>query len=183
MLEPVALGVTILLVGASPPDPQFWDTTIAGVTLEDPRTGRAFVMNHPTTADEPADDFPQFRCLNADGTEVLSFIMQYGDQRYQFAQFRVRRASRREAAQGERSAVQSFATGKGIRLGLTIDRVLELLGPGARKEGKQQVRLTYSCDSVKTCPGLGRVNVPQYQAIYTFRGNELVAFESGYPYP
>jgi hypothetical protein len=182
MVGIVALGAIALLGLGGASDPQYWDTVISGVTLEDPVSGRAFIMRHPTAADEPADDFPQFRCLNADGTEVLYFILQYGAERYQFAQFRVRSASS-VAVKSEKSSIPSFVSGKGVRLGLTIDRVVQLLGPGVRQERQGEVSLKYSCSSAEACPGLRRVNMPGYEAIYTFRAGKLVAFEGGYPYP
>jgi hypothetical protein len=178
----VALGASVLLALGGAPDPLYWDTVIAGVTLEDPGSGRAFIMRHPTVAHEPTDDFPQFRCVNADGTEILYLIMQYGAERYQFAQFRVRRASP-EAVKGKRSSIPSFVSGKGVRLGMTLDSVVQLLGPGVRRERQGEVRLTYSCSSTETCPGLLRVNMPGYEAVYTFRFGKLVAFDGGYPYP
>jgi hypothetical protein len=168
---------------ASAGDPKFWDPVVSGITLEDVRSGKAFVMRHDPLAQEPEDDFPQFRCLNADGTEVLELILHYGSERYAFGQFRLRRPTPAEATRGKRAAVPSFVTGKGLHLGLTIEEVIALLGAGQRREHSGEVSLRYFCDSVQACPGLQRVNMPQYEAIYRFRAGQLVSFEGGYPYP
>jgi hypothetical protein len=168
---------------ASAGAPKFWDTVVSGVTLEDVDSGKAFVMRHSPIAQEPEDDFPQVRCLNADGTEVLELILHYGAERYAFGQFRVRKPSPAEATQGKRTAVPSFVTGKGLHLGLTLDDVVALLGAGQRRERSGEVSLRYFCDSPQACPGLQSVNMPQYEAIYRFRAGQLVSFEGGYPYP
>ena len=70
-----------------------------------------------------------------------------------------------------------------MRLGLTVDEVVALLGAGVRRGRGAEVRLKYSCSSAQTCPGLRGVNMPQYEATYRFRDDKLVAFEGGYPYP
>jgi len=168
---------------ASAGDPKFWDPVVSGITLEDVRSGKAFVIRHDPLAQEPADDFPQFRCLNTDGTEVLELVLHYGSERYAFGQFRLRRPTPAEATRGKKAAVPSFVTGKGLHLGLTIEEVIALLGAGQRREHSGEVSLRYFCDSVQACPGLQRVNMPQYEAIYNFRAGQLFSFEGGYPYP
>jgi hypothetical protein len=175
--------LAVAVLGAATGDPKFWDPVVSGVTLADVRTGKAFIMRHGPVGEEPEDDFPQFRCLNADGTEILALILHYGSERYAFGQFRVWRPTPAEATQGKRAAVPSFVTSKGLRLGLTIEEVVASLGPGQRSDHPGEVRLRYFCDSVKACPGLQRVNMPQYEAAYTFRHGRLVSIEGGYPYP
>jgi hypothetical protein len=156
---------------------------IAGVALEDATSGHAFVMRHGLEVFEPDDDFPQVRVLNSDGTELLALLQHYGAQRHEFGQFRVRRPSPIDAKRGKRGAQTSFVSGKGVRLGLTVEEVVDLLGTGAQETRDLQVTLHYACSSTRACPGLGRVNMPSYEAIYRFQNGKLVSFEGGYPYP
>jgi hypothetical protein len=181
MLARIALLTGSLL--ATGADPKYWDPVIADVTLEDPSSGKAFVMRHSPEAYQPDDDFPQFRLLSSEGTEVLVLLQHHGAERYGFGQFRVRRSSSVEGKRLKKGSLQHFVSGKGVRLGLTIEQLVVLLGAGQRDDGKGVVSLRYSCSSGQTCPGLQQVNMPAYEAIYRFQRGTLVEFEAGYPYP
>jgi hypothetical protein len=181
MLTRTVLVAALLAVGANP---TYWDPVIAGVTLEDARSGEAFVRRHALETIEPEDDFPRVSLLNSDGTEVLELLQHYGAERYAFGQFRVRRLSAHDAGRGTKDAPASFLSGKGVRLGLAVEELLDRLGARAqRTRDGQQTTLRYSCSSTQACPGLIRVNMPSYEATYTFQNGKLVSFEAGYPYP
>jgi hypothetical protein len=165
-------------------DPAFLDTHVASVQLADEASGKAFVLRFGGQEFEPDLGLPVFRYVNASRSEVLDLVMHPGGSRYEIMQFRIRRARPAEPKATAAAGLASFRTGRGVYLGLTVAEVIQVLGNPHQQSGRGDDRvLVYRCDSAATCPVLKQVNMPAYEATYTFRRGALDAVECGYPYP
>jgi hypothetical protein len=80
--------------------------------------------------------------------------------------------------------VAKFQTGKGIQLGLSPQRVEEILGPPHRKENQNNV-LTYHylLEDEKNSSFLRGYKHSEYYGRYYFQGARLISFEFGFKYP
>jgi hypothetical protein len=81
-------------------------------------------------------------------------------------------------------AIDSFVTGKQIRLGMLEAEVTAILGTPRRHHSKGRFRtIEYEVSPRDKSRFLAHYNVPEYYGIYTFRAGRLVAFQFGFPYP
>jgi hypothetical protein len=164
-------------------NPRFLDTQVGPVHLRDDVSGKAFVVRFGGKESEPDLGLPVFRYLNAGRTEVLDLVMHPGGLRYEFMQVRIRRA-RRSEPNTTPVDYDSFQSGRGVHLGLSIPEVIRLLGaPQEEKAEGSERTLVYRCTSSAVCPILTEVNMPEYQGRYFFLDGTLVRCEWGYPYP
>jgi hypothetical protein len=169
---------------AAAPSASFVDVRIESVELGNVATGEAFVRRFGGEESEPDAGFSLYRYLNASKTEVLDLVMHPGGVRYEFMEFRLRRTKTSESKSSPVVAVDSFRTGRGLRLGLTAEEVLRILGaPHQQTSSGKRRTLQYRCTSRVTCPVLKLVNMPEYYGTYSFVSGILVSIESGYMYP
>ncbi len=165
-------------------NPQFIDLRVSSVELGSVPTGEAFVRRNGGREVEVDGGLPLYRYVNTPKTEVLELVMHPGGQRYEFMEFHIRRPSPAEVQVCPVAAVDSFLTGRGLHLGLTIDEVVSVLGAPQQQAGSGRSRgLHYRCTSPKTCPILEQVSMPEYHGRYFFADGKLVTVESGYAYP
>ena len=91
---------------------------------------------------------------------------------------------RRLAAPRQDARGDHLASERGVRLGVSQEFVIDLLGlcftPKKTKGGRMTIR--YETEDPDH-PFLKRVGMPNYFAEYTFRNNRLVAFRYGSDYP
>ncbi len=169
---------------AGPADTSFVDTHVGAVSLADEASGKAFVLRYGGHEFEPDLGLRVFRYVNAGKNEVLDLVMHPGGVRYEFMVFRLRRPRGAEATTATVAGLESFRSGRGVRLGLTVAELARVLGAPLRQSvsGGNGV-MVYRCTSQATCPTLKQVNMPAYEGKYSFRGGILVACEWGYPYP
>ena len=164
-------------------DPSFIDTGIAGVRLGDERSGSAFVRQHGEPEANSADAIPSLRFTTASKTELLELFIHPGSVRGAFMEFRVSRL-RGEPGAAAPTAIKTFASARGVHLGLALDGVVRILGAASKRTARgNSVTLEYRCTSSARCQDLVRVNMPEYEARYVFKHGYLDEFQGGYPYP
>ena len=85
------------------------------------------------------------------------------------------------------SSFASFVTESGIRLGITIDSLINIKGNGYRKSTNgDSVVLVYRLqeNGKSSTPSiLRRYNMPEYKAAYFFSKSKLIKFIFGFPNP
>jgi hypothetical protein len=165
-------------------DPPFVDIHIGSVTLASASSGQAFVSRFPGHVREVDGSLPFVRYVNAANTELLDLVLHPGGQATEFMEFRVRRFRTADAPTAAVASVDAFRTGRGLRLGLTVSEVVDLLGPpDQRTSSGRSEGLHYRCASARRCPILQRTNMPLYYGRYFFTDGHLAAFEGGLQYP
>lgn len=120
---------------------------------------------------------------NKDCSQVLTMIHHPGSVRNNFSEFRIRRGNEGEAHK-KMEDVEVFVTGRGIRLSLTQEKVVSLLGKplNVLKSGNEEV-MEYKIDDFKSSKFLQKYNMPLYYGKYRFVNNLLVEFSFGFGYP
>ena len=164
-------------------DPQFVETEVAGVSLGNPASGRKFISSNGRGI-RTDDGYLHHFYLNASATEVMDLVFYPGGVENTFYKVRVRLASTRDIRRLPRLSLSSFASRRGIALGLSRKQLTDLLGPPASvRERQGRVVLSYRCGSRSRCPLLKTINMPSYEARYVLVGDRLVEYSFGFPYP
>ena len=172
-----------LLQTSTTGEPQFVDLRVGSVQLGSTASGEAFVRSFGGHEVEGDGGVAEFRYLNGTKTELLELVMHPGGERYQFMELRVRRPSSSELQSTQVAGIDSFLTGQGLHLGLTVERVTRILGaPHTQTSSGRSRGLHYRCTSAG-CPFLKKVNMPLYHGNYFFADGILVSLEAGYEYP
>lgn len=164
--------------------PRLADISVSGIFLMDSKSTSKTLGISPAPI-ESDDDFPLVQVCNSKTTEVLTLVFHYGSIRDSFSEFRVRNISNAPANSiMPPKGIDHFATGKGIRLGISKKDLIKILGPGftEKKEGKQII-IHYKIDNFDQSDFLKKYNMPVYYGSYHFVKDKLVKFEFGFEYP
>ena len=165
-------------------DPVYVDTEISGVVLGDDSAGRLFVERVGASVSEERFGIRTFQYLNDNETQILELFTHPGGLRHEFLEYRVRALDGAESRNASVLEVARFESGRGVHLGLNVGELVEVLGQEhEREEQADTLRLVFRCTSARACPVLGRLNMPEYLARYTFVNGILTEFEAGYPMP
>ena len=138
---------------------------------------------------KPSDYVDSNNCYHfysTNGKELLTLTQHPGDAKFQVSIFRVE-----EVLEGgypfRKLGVASFATEKGIRLGLSKSEIVDKLGNCyvSKDSSSEGVILYYRIESPSDSVSglLRRSNMPVYYAAYKVIGGVLREFEFGYEYP
>lgn len=135
---------------------------------------------------EPMDvtgDMPRVMFLNSDSTEVFTVFAHYGGFRNEYCEFRISEAP--DSAVYPVLQMDHFASGKGVRLGMSEAEVTGLFGSdfsrGETEGGR--VKHSYAITDMAASPFLQRFNYPSYYAHFTFGKDGLSEYRFGFEYP
>jgi hypothetical protein len=182
-----AISLTLALCAApvgyaAPPDvPRNADISINGVFLNDLESQKKILGSTiPFDTEAP---LPKASFASADGTQILTVFTHPGSVG-DIAEVRVA-YGKRTSLKISKLGVQTFSTGKGIELGLSEAKVTSILGTPLRSSTKGVFRtIEYRIeDRPKASAFLTHYGMPIYYGVYTFKNDQLVAFQYGFEYP
>ena len=143
-------------------------------------------------------DFPWAVFVSTDGTQSLALMSHPGGTQYDYQEFEIKYLSlSKNDVLGERVAyyigheirdqtlpTKAFATGRGIRLGVSRDVVTARLGPCKRifKRCGDMETIRYVLEG-ENHPLLKKHGMPSTYAEYQFQRRKLVRFRFGFDYP
>ncbi|SRR6266849_6339197 len=165
------------------PVPMAADISVSGASLFDLASqARVLGAEIPFNRDTPPFS-AAFR--SKDGRQVLTVFTHPGSVG-DIAEFRISYARGLPRPLLRISDVESFTTGKGISLGQSETQVISILGTPPRHSSKGTFRtIEYRIEDNKLNRSsfLAQYNMPIYYGIYTFKNDQLVAFQFGFEYP
>lgn len=159
------------------------DVTISGITLTDSESAVKVVGASPKL-DESEDDLPHARFVSTNGSQELVLYAHYGavDDEYAEAEVRVAGA---EALALKDLPLESFKTGRGIELGMSVDQVQALFGTCVKTRQKtgSDLFIEYEIENADRDNELKAFGYPVYYAEYEFKSRKLVRYRFGFAYP
>jgi hypothetical protein len=162
----------------------FLDDKICSIQLMDDDSGRRFVTAYGFSRAKASAGLERTIFVSEDGDELLELFQHPGAKLHEYAEYKVRKIESNEETQAIPTSVKKFVSGRGIALGMQVDSVLQILGkPTDRKQNGAQVTFDYRCTDGAVCPTLKAVNMPIYQASYSFKRGHLIEMLCGFPYP
>lgn len=159
------------------------DTSISGLTLTDRDSAIRIVGEDPELIDSD-HDLPHVRFVSTNGAEELVLFTPYGANPDEYAEAEVRVAGT-EALTLNDLPIETFTTGRGVRLGMTVKEVEALFGrcTKARQKSGNELFIEYEIANADRDPEIGRFGFPLYYAEYEFLRGKLVRFRFGFAYP
>ena len=157
------------------------DTSLLNINLRDIASAE-IILNGSDKLDK--NEYYHFYSIL--DNETLSLKQHPGDGKYQISIFKVEKSDK--AYYGYRNLnIKNFETGKGIKLGMTKNKIIEILGNCFETidSTKTYTELYYEIQTPNDTKTkyLERQNMPTYFASYKFCYNKLVKFEFGFEYP
>jgi hypothetical protein len=157
------------------------ESALIGVRLNDPGSAERVLGRGMKAANVPEEDMDRY--LSADGRQEIRFIYHGGSGLGEYQAIEVLPATEK-ASRAPRLATSRITTERGVRLGMTRDELVRLLGPCHRAERQYDgaTRIAYRIDD----PGhalVRRVGLPVYYAHYDFKNGRLVQFQFGFEAP
>lgn len=146
----------------------YYDSTLNGMRLRDPRSVEVVIGTTENMID-PQDGTTEV--LSSTRGQVLTMIFHPGDVVNLFSQFKVEYNTQKLNSK-YKIRDKAFLTGKGIKLGITEQQLLKILGKPAAKENDDG----YTRYSYKQNDGL-------YFGSYWFKKGKLAKFWYGEEYP
>jgi len=168
---------------ASPAIPAAADVSVNGVFLYDLASQQRLLEAEIPFDRESA--LPSITFASKDGRQLLTLFTHPGGVG-DIAEFRIAYARGGLRPVRKIDGMESFATGKGIRLGLSEAQVTYILGPPLRRHSKGKFRtIEYRIQDARleSSQFLSHYNMPAYYGVYTFTNDHLVAFQFGFQYP
>jgi len=128
---------------------------------------------------------PYVQLLNKTGSQLLTLIIFPGNPKNTYSRFRVELNNNTEDNKNIKiKNIEYFKTGKGIKLGITIKKLKELLGREyIEKKNKNKIIVEYLIKDYKKSQFLKYYNFPEYHSKYIFKNDVLICFEYGFTYP
>lgn len=159
------------------------DTVISGITLTDSASAIK-VVGADAELIESDHDLPHVRFVSTNGAEELVLFAPYGANPDEYAEAEVRVAGT-EALTLRDLPIETFTTGRGVALGMTIKQVEALFGRcvKSRQRSGNEVFIEYEIKNADRDPEIGRFSFPLYYAEYEFQRGKLVRFRFGFAYP
>lgn len=159
------------------------DISIADVLLTDSDTAIKAV-GAGAKLEESEDDLPHARFVSSNGAQELVLFAHYGAVDDEYAEAEVRVAGP-EAIALKDLPIESFKTGRGVELGMSIAQVQALFGTcfKSRQKTEQGLFFEYEIENADRDPDLKNFGYPVYYAEYEFTGGKLVRFRFGFAYP
>ncbi|MEI6695673.1 MAG: hypothetical protein WCO13_06370 [Bacteroidota bacterium] len=158
------------------------DTSVFGIKLNDSQSkikqiGDQFELRNDN------EDLPYEKFCSLDKQQTLTLFFHPGGSKNEFSEFQVSYYSKKDAAAVVKTAV--FKTEKGIELGLSIQKLIAVLGNCFKtvKTNKNTEIIKYQIDDYKHSDFLKRYNMPVYYAEYEFKNDKLIRFRFGFEYP
>lgn len=159
------------------------DTEISGITLTNSESVHKVVGDNAELIDDD-HDLPHVRFVSTNGAEELVLFLPYGADPDAYAEVEVRIAGT-EALTLRDLPIQSFKTGRGVALGMTVKEVEALFGRcvKSRQKDGNELFIEYEITDADSDPELGSFGYPLYFAEYEFQRGKLVRFRFGFAYP
>lgn len=156
------------------------DTSLSNIKLRDAESSTTVLkvkrLNGDTT----------YNFSTPDKKEILSVTVHPGDYYSQVSIFQVKYADNKTLKAASLS-INHFATEKNIKLGLTKNEVVAMLGDcySTSDSTNKSITINYKLESPKDSRTklLERQNMPIYYGTYVFKDDKLVEFEFGFEYP
>jgi len=159
------------------------DVSIAGIVLTDSESAIKIVGAGAKLA-ESEDDLPHARFVSSNGAQELVLFAHYGaiDDEYAEAEVRVANA---EALALQDLPIESFKTGRGVELGMSVAQVQALFGTcfKSRQKTGSELFFEYEIENADRDGDLKNFGYPVYYAEYEFNSGKLVRFRFGFAYP
>jgi hypothetical protein len=170
---------------AQPADvPKAADISLNNIFLYD-ATSAQRVLGENIEVDSKKD-IPSAEFTNADRTELLTVFVHPGGYKDEIAEFQITSLTSKNPKIKRLDSIQSFASGKGIRLGISQLKLEKILGQPLRRSRKNdRFILEYRIEDLPGKPSsfLSYYNMPIYYGLYEFVSNKLVSFQFGFEYP
>jgi hypothetical protein len=179
----LAIGVSLPSLAAAKCRIKGPDLEIAGVKLTDSNSAVAVVGASPPLV-ESEDDLPHARFVSTNGAQELVLFAHYGAVEDEYAEVEVRQAGP-EALALKDLPVESFKTGRGVELGMSVAQVQALFGTcfKSRQKTGDELFFEYEISDADRDPELAKFGYPIYYAEYEFKKGKLVRFRFGFAYP
>lgn len=159
------------------------DVSISGMTLLDSDSAIKLV-GAGVKLDESEDDLPNARFVSTNGAQELVLFAHYGAVDDEYAEVEVRVAGSEALALTD-LPLESFKTGRGVELGMTVGQLQALFGTclKTRQKTGADLFIEYEIENADRDPELKAFGYPIYYAEYEFRSGKLVRFRFGFAYP
>ena len=159
------------------------DVSIDGIVLTD-RESAIKVVGTGARLNESEDDLPHARFVSTNGAQELVLFAHYGAIEDEYAEAEVRVAGA-EALTLKDLPIESFKTGRGVELGMSVGQVQALFGTcfKSRQKTGQDLFFEYEIANADRDPELKNFGYPVYYAEYEFKRGKLVRFRFGFAYP
>lgn len=157
------------------------DTSLAGVMILDSASFDGLAGKNNDFC------FGETYCfISSNNEEILRLTMHPGNSPYSVSEFEAM-CSAELNKKNKILPVEHFTSGKGVRLGMSKQDIVNLFGTEYKSEDstKNFMRLNYRIEipaDTRTWL-LQRYNMPIYYSIYEFRGDKLQRFKFGFEYP
>lgn len=159
------------------------DISIAGILLTDSESAIK-IVGAGAKLEESEDDLPHARFVSSNGAQELVLFAHYGAVDDEYAEAEVRVAGPQALAIKD-LPIESFKTGRGVELGMSVSQVQALFGTCFKtyQKTKQELFFEYEIANADRAPDLKTFGYPVYYAEYEFRGGKLVRYRFGFAYP
>jgi len=157
------------------------DTSLSGIILRDSESATKIVGS-----ENIIDKLDRYLFYSKLESETLTLTQHPGDSKNQISIIKVEKSNK--ASYGFKQLnIDTFQTGKGIKLGLTKKQIIEKLGNyyAPIDSTKGFIELYYVIAKPKDSKSeiLDNNNMPRYFASYKLRNDRLEKFEFGFEYP
>jgi hypothetical protein len=157
------------------------DTSIYGVVFDDSYSSIQ-ALGKEWNLIEDNVDMPHQSYSNAHGSQFLTCFFHYGGGRYGYSEFQVSTSCKEPKV--KTFSDEEFVSGNGIRLGMSIDSVVSIIGKCYSTDSiNGHIVIKYIADDYKGSELLQHFNYPKYYAEYEFSNNKLIRFRFGFEYP
>lgn len=157
------------------------DTSILGINIRDVESAKYIIREK-----DKIDDLGQYHFYSNLERETLTLVQHPGDAKYQISIFKVETSSK-QSYNYRQIKVDTFKTGKGIKLGMNKSGIIKKLGKcyAPIDSTKGYIELYYRIELPKDSKSklLEKNNMPIYYASYKLRKDKLEKFEFGFEYP
>ena len=159
------------------------DTAISGITLTDAESAIKVVGSGADLVDSE-DDLPHARFVSTNGSQELTLFAHYGAATDEYAETEVSEAGA-EALALHDLPIETFKTGRGVELGMTVAQVEALFGTcfKSRQKNGPELFFEYEIKNADRDPELAQFGYPIYYAEYEFQRGKLTRFRFGFAYP
>jgi hypothetical protein len=159
------------------------DVSIAGILLTD-RESAIKVVGAGAKLEESEDDLPHARFVSSNGAQELVLFQHFGADDDEYAEAEVREANAEALALTD-LPIESFKTGRGVELGMSVAEVQALFGTcfKSRQKTGQGLFFEYEITNADRDGDLKNFGYPVYYAEYEFLKGKLVRFRFGFAFP
>lgn len=159
------------------------DVAISGITLTK-RDSAVSVVGSGADLVESEEDLPHARFVSRSGAQELVLFAPYGAVEDEYSEVEVREAGA-EALVLKDLPIETFKSGRGVELGMSVGEIEALFGKcfKSREKTGEELFFEYEIEGADRDPELKDFGYPVYYAEYEFRNGKLKRFRFGFAYP